>query len=1037
MSSEDRKIELGELIAEYQSFKETGRLNLSSEETIRTWLNRLLEIFGWDVRDTSQILQEKVLSQQEREALREIGSTSNRPDYTFKLAKEKLTFLDAKNITVSIRTDRAAAFQIKSYGWSILAPCAFISNFEELAIYDCTYTPSADQDPSFGRIYLTMDQYLDHFEVLEKHLEKEHVYSGQLQEIYSDSLSGVREVTKETPDFRFAKQLSQFRLALAQSILDNNAAIVGGNTENLSNMVQIIINRILFIRVCEARRIEEDGLLNSYREGGFWNKFKESSYLNFYEHYDGHLFDRISPIHDLTIPDQLFEELLQYLYYPSPYRFEVIPAKLLSDIYEIFLSKKLVIENGVVRDELKSEYSKTKGAVSTPQYIVREVIQKTMPKAHLNTLSLDQIFNLKILDLACGSGVFMIEIFDYLEAIIIARYAETKPEKYHPYFVETSAGPQPNISCKKAIQNGCLFGIDIDLEAVEVAKMSLSLKVIDAPDYSEYYDALGLFGTQILHGVGNNIRCGNTLVSNEIIDKFPLLANEEEELLKTNPFDWNSEHGFPSVFETNAGFDYIIGNPPYVEVKHYNVDLPFMHQYIKGEFPSSRNGKIDLAVPFIEKGISLLAPHGRLGFVVQKRFFKTNYGKKIREIITQNSLVYSITDFESTALFKDRMTYVAILILDKSSPDSVYYKNFTSSPEKLATELRATPAPETNQEPYTIFPSSSLTATPWVFDDPEILAIRTKLLDAGSLGSFLKIRVGIQVLWDQAYHIEPITVQDGVLIGKSHLEESFEIELQACRPLICNTRFYPYRNDHADFYAIFPYDVEEGGAHEIPFPLFESRFPLAAAYLNRHKAKIESEVETLPQKFPDQYSDEHWHLFTRKQNHGATYSKVLIPMTALDTFATVTSSDNSYCDNANVYFMQLPEITNEKLYALSALVNSTLFSVLARSIANPQSNGYFKFNKQFLDPLPFPSENFRSNKDGLVDQLAAIAQEIAGRQQRYRTSSPAQKRTLSGALQRNWTNLDQLVYRLYELTDAEIIEFESRGRNVNRIEMLD
>jgi hypothetical protein len=135
--------------------------------------------------------------------------------------------------------------------------------------------------------------------------------------------------------------------------------------------------------------------------------------------------------------------------------------------------------------------------------------------------------------------------------------------------------------------------------------------------------------------------------------------------------------------------------------------------------------------------------------------------------------------------------------------------------------------------------------------------------------------------------------------------------------------------------------------------------------------------------------------------------------------------------------MQLPEITNENLYALSAIINSTLFSVFARSIANPQSNGYYKFNKQFLDPIPFPSKNFLSNTNGLVHQLAALAQVIASQQQRYISSSPAQKSTLSGALQRNWKTLDRLVYRLYDLTDTEIAEFENRGRNEDRIEMLD
>ena len=356
MSSEQRKQKLSELIAEYNKFKEQGKLDLTSEETIRTWLNELLAIFDWDVRDTSQILQEKVLSKAEKEKLKGIGSQNTRPDYTFKVARQKLTFLDAKDISVKILDDTEAAFQIKSYGWSILAPCSFISNFEEFAIYDCTYIPERGQNANLGRLYFTLDDYIEKFEILEAHLLKENIYKGKLDEIYSSSFQGNRYVEKTTPDFKFAQQLSDFRLALATDILNNNTDYIRNNSANLSYIVQIIINRILFIRVCEARKIEEEGLLLSFKEKGFWNEFKNSSYFDFFEHYDGPLFDRINAIHEIEISNEVFDQLLQVIYYPSPYRFDVIPTKVLSDIYEIFLSKKLLIENNEVKDEIKSEY---------------------------------------------------------------------------------------------------------------------------------------------------------------------------------------------------------------------------------------------------------------------------------------------------------------------------------------------------------------------------------------------------------------------------------------------------------------------------------------------------------------------------------------------------------------------------------------------------------------------------------------------------------------------------------------------------------
>lgn len=1035
MSSEQRKLQLTELIAEYNKFKEQGRLDLTSEETIRTWLNELLAIFGWDVRDTSQILQEKVLSKIEKEKLIEIGSQNSRPDYTFKIAKQKLTFLDAKDITIKIIEDREAAFQIKSYGWSILAPCAFISNFEEFAIYDCTYMPERGQDASLGRLYFTIDEYVAKFEVLETHLLKENIYKGKLDEIYSASFLGNRYVEKTTPDFKFAQQLSNFRLALATNILNENIDYIGNNSTNLSYIVQVIINRILFIRVCEARKIEEEGLLLSFKERGFWNEFKKSSYFDFFEHYDGPLFERINAIHEIKISDEVFDQLLQVLYYPSPYRFDVIPTKVLSDIYEIFLSKKLLIDDNEVKDEIKSEYIKTKGAVSTPQYIVREIIRRTIPKQKLLEAGIEAIFNKKILDIACGSGVFAIEVYDYIEEIFRELFLASNHPEFQKFFLTTDDDVIVNILGKKAIIDNCIFGVDIDPEAVEVAKMSLSLKIIDTSEYPESYNEIGIFGNKILNGIGNNIRCGNSLVESDILENFSSLEHNEEEFLKTNVFDWNSEYGFQEIFEQKGGFDFIVGNPPYVEVKNYNIDLPYMHLYIKSKYASSKNGKIDLAIPFIERGINLLNPSGRLGYIVQKRFFKTEYGKKIREIITASNYLSSVIDFEATTIFKDRITYVALLLLDKSSPETFSFKLFDGNTETLASQLRETETPDVAPEQYSILPATAFNANPWSFDDNQLIEIRTRLLENGCLGDYGKVRVGIQVLWDKAYHIRPLSIKNGIIKGKSHIEEDIEIELDACRPLICNENFYPYRKDSVDVFVIFPYDVNDGVVSEITFTEFNERFPLAAEYLRINKNQIEGAVETLPNKFPEKYNDEYWHLFTRVQNHGATYPKVLIPMTALDTYASVTFSDRTYCDNANVFFMDIPNKDENSLYALSAIINSTVYSVLARSIANPQSNGYFKFNKQFLAPVPFPVENFNQNSQ-LKSELTRIAKRIDELQNSYKTSSPIQQRSISRLLLTQWDLLDELCYQLYGLTDAERVFFSNKGRNVDRIKVL-
>lgn len=1026
-----RKEQLANLVERYQSFKREGRLNLSSEETIRTWINELLSIFDWDVMDTSQILQEKVLSLEEKRRIEEIGSTSTRPDYTFKLGNQKLTFLDAKAVSVNIETNNSSAFQIKSYGWSILAPCAFLTNFEELAIYDCTYVPNQEQQANLGRTYLKIDEYVDNFEILENHLLKTNIINGSLEKLYSNTLKNVSSIQKLSPDFVFAEQLSKFRLSLAKNIVIRNTALIDGNTELLSYLTQVIINRIIFIRICEARRIEREGLLLSFLENDFWASFKTSSYNEFFEHYDGPLFDRINDLQSLEIDNAVIKELIDLLYYPSPYRFEVIPTKLLSDIYEIFLSKKLVIENGEVSEKLKLEYIKTNGAISTPQFLVQDLLKRTILKEKLVEQGYEGLLNTKILDFACGSGIFLIETFDYFQDIIVDYYTQNPSTDYNTLFFQNSDITTLTIEGKRQLISKCIYGVDIDPEAVEVARMSLSLKVVDSSEYYENYQEIGIYGSQILNNVGNNIKCGNTLVSTDVSTKYPQILSDQDQLFRTNAFDYDSVNGFSEIFNAKGGFDYIIGNPPYVEVKNYNVEYPIMHQYLKDEYKTTKNGKIDLAVAFMERAISILNDTGKLGLIVQRRFFKTDYGKKFREYITSEQFLSQVIEFESSKIFPNRVTYIATLIIDKSQPNTISFLKVESELEEIPSTLRSIETFENDSSNFTVIPANALNQSPWNFEDADLLSIKTALLDQhGKFGNFAKVKVGVQVLWDRAYHIKVNSINnDGTLTGSTHLEENIMLEIGACRPLMVNEKFYPFCEDGTSTYVIFPYDTSLEENTPIVFSEFCNRYPLAGAYLTRHKEEIINNVETCE-------GDENWHLFTRVQNHRAVYPKILLPMTANDTFATITQNPLNYCDNANMFFIEIPNKSERNLYAMAGIINSTLFSVLARSIALSQQNGYFKFNKQFIEPIPFPEDNFNTNND-LVDEISVLAHSIEEKQNKYKSASPRQKNTLRNLLETQWNTLESKVFELYDLTDEQASFFNRKGRNVNRIEILD
>ena len=241
------KDRLAQLIQRYNTTTRLVNHSDVSEETIRTWLNELLLIFGWDVQNTTQVLQEHVLRGIQYQRLQEIHSPHRRPDYTLLNGTNIKTFLDAKSLDVDIFTDAEAAYQIRSYGWSAQSPCAFVSNFEQLVIYDTRFVPNPEQPANASVIQINIDEYLDKFDVIIDHLWHDNVCTNHLDELYSTTaIEGRSRV-----DAQFMNILSAFRKELATNLYLNNAAHISSN-DLLNYYTQVILDRIVFIRVCES-----------------------------------------------------------------------------------------------------------------------------------------------------------------------------------------------------------------------------------------------------------------------------------------------------------------------------------------------------------------------------------------------------------------------------------------------------------------------------------------------------------------------------------------------------------------------------------------------------------------------------------------------------------------------------------------------------------------------------------------------------------------------------------------------------------------
>jgi hypothetical protein len=1006
---DEAKIKLGLLIEEYKRNTDTISKKNITEETIRGYLNKMLEIFGWDILNTKEIIQEKKLTGIEKIRLVEIHSSHSKPDYKMMKGTNTVSFLDAKDLNVDIsKVDFAAnkvAFQIRSYGWSAQVPCSFVSNFEQFGIYQTTFKPNQTQLSSYGTIFLNIDEYLENFDLLYDYLNKGSVYSGKLEE-----LMGVyKDKAHQTLDIDFMKILSEFRLVLGENLLKKNPGLDTEGYFKLNYLIQVIMDRVIFIRVCESRGIEKENLLKDYIKQGFWKTFKNSCYFDFYEHYDGAMFERIDDFNKLTIDNEVMENFIEHLYLPSPYRFDVIPVTLIAEIYEYFLAKKVEVLDGKVIETFKGIYQKSKGAVSTPKYLVDFICTTTLNVESFN--SVGEILSITIFEPACGSGTFLLSAYSLLEQRMIELFKEGKVEdSYHNWFVSEDESIYLTIDAKREIMKKCLYGMDIDRTAIEVTKMSLALKVIDN-NTPLILKEVGVYGEQILKEIHMNMVHGNTLVENDFLE-FKDVSTAE--IYEANPVDLASE--YEGVFD-NGGFDFIIGNPPYVEPKHYTALYPRMYEYIKGKHYLGK-GKSDISLYFIKRALSILKNEGKIGFLTQKRFFKTAYGVNIRTQLSENKFLEEVYDFKSNSLFKNKNTYVAFLLLSNKRNDFAKYQLILSeNPNEVKDIVENNLLSADNNQVKSIeVPYKVLKEKTWSFDTFNAINFLKDMEERGisTLGSIesLKISTGVQVLSNKLYRFKNCVNLDGKIRGTNRFNEIIEIEEGITKKLVHNNDFCAFKKPVTDTYILFPY---RGANYDELMTLQEIKtdYPLAYKYLTENEQRIKEIGKFLPFDM--------WHGYTRKHNHQhLEEKKIFIPMTSRIPRATFVEKGQSLIpDNANMYqiiFKNSSNLPNELLKAIACIINSSVFSYFAKLLANPQLDGNYKFNKQFLEPVPFPFEKLVDNQ-AMINNLSRLYDSI---QENIESDTCESERVRESVLKQRRKKLNEMVFDLYELSGEEI-----------------
>jgi len=629
----------------------SNRSSYNESQTRSDFIDPFFESLGWDLNN------KRSLPNYSREVILEDSiegeSTHQNPDYGFQAGTEKKFFVEAKKSLVKIESSKQAAFQARSYGWTDKHPIVILTNFEYLAIYDATVKPNDTDESTVCRIKLYhYANYVSNFDEIYELLSRDSIFSGEFDKKVAKLLTSSPSIT---PDQYFLEQINSWRLKLAINLHTADSSLT---ETQINDIVQKFINRIIFLRICEDRTLEDHGSLLKTAKQQNHSKFLELL-KNAERKYDSDLFESADSYLPLTIdsthPD--VREIIEELYYPkSPFSFSVIESNILGSVYEMFLTQTIVIKKITGQadkiDLIKKPEDKNKTLVSTPSFIIRKIVEESVGKK-IHGMNPSEILSVKILDPASGSGSFLVVAFQYLIDYMTDWYVKNG----HSTKIYQVTGGWRLVLDEKIKLLNCIKGVDIDFNAVEVTKFALCIKLLEQ-ETRRTISAM----TKILPKLGQNIKCGNSIVDNSIwsvIDKSSLGRSEIDSI---NCFDWDSEFGTAE----NKKFDVIIGNPPYMKTEDMKKFIPHQLKFFKQSY-STAHTQFDKYYMFIQKGLELLDTDGKLGYIVPHKFMKIGSGEKIREILANNKCIEKIIDFGTQQIFKDRITYTCLIFLKKGS----------------------------------------------------------------------------------------------------------------------------------------------------------------------------------------------------------------------------------------------------------------------------------------------------------------------------------------------------------------------------------
>jgi type I restriction-modification system DNA methylase subunit/fido (protein-threonine AMPylation protein) len=1008
----------------------------------REFLDPFFDALGWDT--ANKLGHAEAYKDVIHEDAIKIGGFTKAPDYCFRIGGVRKFFLEAKKPAVNLKDEISPAYQLRRYAWSAKLPLSILTDFEEFAVYDCRTRPKDTDKPTVGRtFYCTFRDYATKWDEIAAVFSKEAVLKGSFDK-YAVS---ERKRGTTTVDTEFLAEIEDWRSQLARHLALKNRRL---SAQELNFSVQRTIDRIIFLRICEDRGVEHYGQLQALLNGGHTYDRLRQLFDQADDRYNSGLFhfrpeagraeipDDLTP--RLKIDDKLLKGIIERLYAPkSPYEFSVFPAEILGQVYEQFLGKVIRLTAGhQAKIEEKPEVKKAGGVYYTPAYIVDYIVRHTVGELCKDPSTGSgqgktpkQIAKLRILDPACGSGSFLIGAYDYLLAYHRDWYVKDGPEQHKKELYRTSQGEwRLTTQEKKRILLNNIYGVDIDSQAVEVTKLSLLLKVLEGESDETIRRQLSFVHERALPDLGQNIKCGNSLIGPDYFTG--QLLPDEDEMRRVNPFDWKAEfpHIFPSPSKqlpsplrgegwgegraeggpsagSGQGFDAVIGNPPYVRVG--NIDqavLPYLYKTYKVTH------RFDIYVVFVLKAFELLSSKGRLGFILPNKFFTSDYGRSLRAFLASSRALDRVVDFGDSQVFANASTYTCLLFLGREPHQLTNY--VTAKAEPTSMEVSEGSAIQIDQ--------AQLSEESWCFLPTSSAGLLKKIRAFPSLGDLCEIERGLETGCDEVFFLREVKGIEGkgngnILAASKVAPKPFKIEKKAVRSLVkgaADVRRYIIESEGR--LLVFPYRHEKEGPVLIKPESLAREYPLAWTYLNINSRQLKARGK------------KEWYAF-RRRNYDLRdgVARILVPSIGRRLSASL---DREGCfhfvgsggGGGGAYGLVVKASATLSIFYILGLLNSALADWIAKLANSRFEGGYYSFNRQYIEPIPIRQIDFSDPADkSRHDQMVSLVERMLESHRRLAEAvAPADKERLQRQIDATDQEIDRLVYDLYGLTEDEI-----------------